>query len=148
MTNYEWIREMLREQGIEEYLSVETVKKVYLKLIEVAKKKQPYDKGYITYEEIMSLARINRENTYEREVVLGIMLGGISAHEHDCGRPMLSAVVVHKPNKEMGILAIPGDGFFKLAYDLGLYDGSRNQKDKMKFWSKEIKRVWDYWSKK
>jgi len=148
MEDYKWIKEMLIGQEIDDRLSVETVQEVYQKLIEVAKKKGPYTKGYITYEEVMLLAELNRENTYEREVVLCAMLGDISIHEHESNRPMLSAVVVHKPNPQMGILAMPGDGFFNLAYDLGLYDGSRDTKDRMRFFSKEIKKVWEYWNRK
>jgi len=37
---------------------------------------------------------------------------------------------------------MPGEGFFKLARDLGLFLGD----DKLAFWVKELNRVWDYWS--
>jgi hypothetical protein len=45
------------------------------------------------------------------------------------------AVVVQAENK-------PGEGFFKLARELGLFLGS----DELAFWVKELNRVWDYWS--
>ena len=142
LENDEWMKEMLKEEGIEEYISVDVLKKVYFKLIDVAKQR-----GYITYEKIMDIAGINRKNKYERGYVLGGMLGGISRHEHSCGRPLLSAVVVYKfsPLKENRLM--PGEGFFKLAYNLGLYNGSRNRKDRAKFWIEEINKVWNYWSK-
>jgi hypothetical protein len=147
MEDYEWIKEKLIEQEINNRLSAKIVKTVYEKLIEVAKKQKGYERGIIFYEEIMGIAGLEREDPYDREIVLCRMLACISIHEDECKKPMLSAVVVHKPNPQMGILPIPGDGFFELAYELGKYNGSKNEKDKMRLFSEEIKKVWDYWSK-
>jgi len=133
MENYEWIKGMLIEREIDDRLSVETVKKVYQKLIKVAKKQKEYEKGIIFYEEIMAIADLEREDPHDRETVLSRMLGGISEHEKECSRPLLSAVVVLK-----GEVRIPGSGFF------GFNDTNMSDEE---FWYKEIRKVWDYWSK-
>lgn len=135
MMDNKWINEMLEQQEIDERLSIDTVKKVYEKLIEVARKR-----GHIFYEDIMQIAGLNRENKYDREIVLGRMLGGISEHEKSCSRPLLSAIVVLKKNIfdiKTGEEFI-GKGFFYFN------DTSMNNRE---FWYKEIKKVHDYWSK-
>jgi hypothetical protein len=60
------------------------------------------------------------------------MLGGISGYEKECGRPLLSSVVVLKDTK------MPGQGFF--------YFNETEMSDE-EFWFKEIKKVWNYWNK-
>lgn len=64
------------------------------------------------------------------------MLGDVSRHEHEHGRPLLSTVVVHKSGDMQ-----PGPGFFELAKSLG-----HEFDDVEKFWIQELKRVWKYWS--
>jgi hypothetical protein len=133
MEDYKWIKTMLIEQKIDDRLSIETVKRVYQKLIEVAKKQKGYETGIIFYEKIMAIAGLEREDPHDRETVLGRMLGGISEHEEECGRPLLSAVVVLKDTPRM-----PSKGFY--------YFNDTDMSDE-EFWFKEIKKVWDYWSK-
>ena len=129
----DWIKEMLKEQKIYDRLSVNDIKKVYKKLIEVARKgKQKNGMGIIFYGEIMDIVGLDGENAYDREVVLGRMLGGISEHEDKGDKPLLSAVVVLKDGK------IPAKGFY------GFNDTLMSNEE---FWFKEIRKVWDYWSK-
>lgn len=64
------------------------------------------------------------------------MLGDVSRREGEQGRPLLSAVVVHKSGDMQ-----PGPGFFELAKSLG-----REFDDIEKFWIQELKRVWKHWS--
>lgn len=64
----------------------------------------------------------------------------ISTFEYTQGRPMLSAVVVHKPSSSDP--RMPGKGFFKLASDLGVW----NSGTKDKFFSDELGKVYEYWS--
>jgi hypothetical protein len=54
---------------------------------------------------------------------------------------MLSAVVIYVDKNR------PGDGFFTLAGELGLYGGSNNEENKIVFWLAELKRVHDFWRK-
>ena len=57
---------------------------------------------------------IDRRLHHKSEAVVDL-LGEISAGEHAAGRPLLSAVVVHKAPE----LPIPSPGFFRSAQQLG-----------------------------
>src|SRR3989338_5342627 len=97
MIDYSWIKEMLRERKLDDRLFVNDVKKVYDKLIEVARKgRQNNKEGIIFYEDIMLIAGLHRENPADREIVLSNMLWGISDFEQLSGKPLLSAIVVRK----------------------------------------------------
>lgn len=67
---------------------------------------------------------------------IGAILDDINRYERELGRPMLSAVVVHKDT------LIPGQGFFTLARSFGLFVG--NGRDK--FYIEELCKVHDYWA--
>jgi hypothetical protein len=65
------------------------------------------------------------------------LLGEISEEENALGRGMLSVVVVHKSGEKRGQ---PGDGFFKLAQELG-----RDTHERLRFWAAEfdhVRRAW------
>ena len=101
-------------------------KAIYEKLKEVAR-----SKNITNYGAIAPIARVEPHNP-----ILWGILDEINRYEHREGHPMLSAVViVQEENK-------PGEGFFKLARDLGMFFGS----DELAFWVSELNRVWDYWS--
>lgn len=70
---------------------------------------------------------------------LSKILGLISTFEHQQGRPMLSAVVVHA---EYGI---PGAGFFQLARELDVLKSKSRIQDPL-FWHQELKSVHATWS--
>jgi len=103
---------------------------IYEKLKEVARI------GIITYySDIAPMAGLDMNlpnNRYE----IGVILDDINRHEHELGRPMLSAVVVHKESLK------PGQGFFTLGRTLGLFVGN----DKDKFYIQELHKVHDYWA--
>ena len=61
---------------------------------------------------------------------LAHFLGQISTEEHEAGRALLSALVVHKHDNQ------PGDGFFNLAESLGF-----RFKDREQFWLGEIEKL-------
>ncbi len=63
------------------------------------------------------------------------MLGEVSTSEARAGRGMLSVVVVHKAGDME-----PGEGFFKLATELG-----KRFSDREKFWINELNRVYAAW---
>ena len=67
---------------------------------------------------------------------IGAILDDINRHERELGRPMLSAVVVHKDT------LMPGQGFFTLGRALGLFVGN----DKDKFYIQELYKVHEYWA--
>ncbi|MDD9814393.1 MAG: hypothetical protein OXU31_00185 [Gammaproteobacteria bacterium] len=66
---------------------------------------------------------------------LAALLGQISSEEHNAGRGMLTAIVVHKDGDRR-----PGKGFYKLARYLGL-----DTSDKDALWVSETGKVWNYW---
>ncbi len=93
----------------------------------------------ITYGEIAPLVNLNMENPDDRNKMAQI-LGDISTHEHEQGRPMLSAVVV------LAEIGYPGDGFYALARELGLHHGKK-EFENLDFFVQELKRVYACWGK-
>lgn len=105
---------------------------VYCKLIEVAREHKT-----VSYGKIAQIMGIPQSGNYMgRET--GQMLGEISQFEHKHKRPLLSAVVVKSD------LKIPGDGFFRLANNLGKFKGGSKQ-DKIEFWKQERQAVYTTW---
>lgn len=104
---------------------------IYAELKRVAKEQR-----YTTYSDIAPLAKLDMEEPADR-VEIGQLLDEISRFEHSQGRPMLSATVIHRDDN------IPGQGFFKLARQLGLYRGG----DEFMFFIDELKRVHAYWER-
>ena len=104
--------------------------KLYEELVSVAKKGDS-----VTYSDVAPIADLDMDNPSDRDEI-GRLLGEISTHEHSQGRPLLSAVVIHRDNN------MPGQGFFKLARQLHLYSGG----DDLKFFLDELKRVHAQWA--
>lgn len=65
---------------------------------------------------------------------LAHFLGELSTEEHDNGRPLITALVVHKHDRQ------PGQGFFELARFLGF-----PVIDEIQFWTDEINKLQHYW---
>ena len=70
-------------------------------------------------------------------------LDDISTFEHERGRPLLSVVVVHKPEGQHEVAMQPGDGFFKMAKRNGAQPPDM---DDEAFFIAELKRAHDYWA--
>jgi hypothetical protein len=100
------------------------------KLIEAAKKQK-----VVYYAEVGELLNFSMDNPHHRKE-LGRILGEISTDEHQEGRPLLSAIVVHKENH------LPGEGFFKLAKELGK---QKPDEDNDTFYTNELRRVFNTW---
>ncbi len=92
------------------------------------------DATTVPYSVVAREIDLDMENPLDRNQ-LADMLDEISRTEHGLGRHMLSAVVVHMDD------ARPGDGFFKLAQEIGEFDGI----DKETFYVEELKRVHEAW---
>ena len=105
--------------------------KVYCKLIQAARNKQPIFYGEIA--EIMGLPPSGDHMARET----GKILGEVSEYEHSHNRPLLSAVVVKSDKK------IPGKGFFTLARELGKLEEGMDERS---FWERELEEVYDTWS--
>jgi hypothetical protein len=86
----------------------------------------------MTYTELA--ARITSIFLQADDPRLSFLMDGISREESLAGRGMLTAVVVHKHDRQ------PGHGFFKLAKALG-----RNTSCKLTFYAKELAKVYKSW---
>ena len=67
--------------------------------------------GVTTYQDIAALLGMPAQGRHLPDTI-GTILGVLSRHEVEQGRPMLSSVVVNADG-------MPGDGFFRLAAELG-----------------------------
>ena len=70
------------------------------------------------------LLNLNFKNAQDRELI-GEYLGDISKHEHQKGRPLLSALIIHKSSDRE-----QGDGFYKLCGTLYGKDWKELKADK------------------
>ncbi len=86
------------------------------------------------YSEVALTAGLNINDPSDRNQ-LARLLGDISVHENQHGRPLLSALVISKEEN------YPGRGFFDLAVELGVQDTP----DDMKFFTEECQKVFDQW---
>jgi len=101
------------------------------KLIEVAR-----EDNVTFYGDISPMAGLDMSLPNDRYEI-GVILDGINQDEHAEGRPLLSAVVVQRGTFR------PGQGFFTMARGMGLFSGD----DEDRFYSDELRRVHDYWTK-
>jgi len=100
-------------------------------LIEAARQR-----NVLYYAEVGQILNLDMGNPHHRQEI-GRILGEISTEEHNNGRPLLSAVVVHQENQR------PGQGFFNLARELGI-QGS--DEDDETFYTNELNRVFNEWT--
>ncbi|WP_064683280.1 hypothetical protein [Rhizobium bangladeshense] len=86
----------------------------------------------ITYSDLVS--KISAVRMEPHDPRLAHFLGEISAEEHEVGRPLITALVVHKHDLQ------PGKGFFELSRSLGY-----SFVDEIEFWSDQIDRLRTQW---
>ena len=86
------------------------------------------------YSDIAPLANLDMDLDTDRERI-SELLREIALHEHQLGRPLLTAVVIHFADNQ------PGQGFFTLSRELGLFRTGRPYI----FFVQELRRVHDYW---
>ncbi len=88
---------------------------------------------FITYKELMhEMGGPGRAHIAE-------VLDEVSCAEHAAGRPLITALVIHK-----GIDSRPGYGFWYISV---LPNSIKNasEYDKIAFWQKECEKLWSYW---
>ena len=101
----------------------------------------------VIYDKLQAVARAHELTNYtEMGALVGLkpydpdlwaMLDEINQFEHEHKRPMISALVIAKEENR------PGSGFWVCAFDLGKFiKGS----DEDRFWSDELRSVWEYWA--
>jgi hypothetical protein len=101
----------------------------YERLCDVARR------GQVTrYAEVAPLLGLDMSNAADRDQI-SVLLDEVSRYEHSLGHPLLSAVVIHMDDN------IPGNGFFTLASQLGLF----RRGDRFMYFVEELRRVHDHW---
>lgn len=118
-------------------------KLLYARAYEILKRKAR--EGHtITYGNLAKEAAPQGRNplvAWPHEVLaLADMLGAISVYVHHQKLPLLGVLVVHQDRGD-DAMPMPGNGFFELAKELGLFDGG----DREVFFCKESERVFKDW---
>lgn len=105
-------------------------KKIYSKLVEVAKK------GTVVYEnDVAKVASMNMSLPHERRE-LDRLLDEINSYEREQGHPVLSAVVIQRDSH------MPNRHFFEFCRDIGLLKGE----DEDEFYIRELRNVYVFWA--
>jgi hypothetical protein len=88
----------------------------------------------VTYSDIASgVTAVHFVDPHDQRI--GVLLGNVSEREHEKGRGLLSAAVVHKTGD-----MLPGAGFFNLARELGRLHGTSPTVEE-RFWIAEFNRL-------
>jgi hypothetical protein len=96
-------------------------------------------KQTMSYKDLIEKANLPYDiGSIADRTAIGDDLGEISAFCDDQGKPLISALVIDQQKN------MPGLGFFKLAHNLGKYDGSTNEKKREKYWIQELNEVFNY----
>ena len=91
--------------------------------------------GFVHYDEVAEILGLPKDRL-DHSPVMNSALDEISIYEHENGRPLLPAVVVHKTDLR------PGDGFFKMAKRNGVQPPDI---DDEAFFVTELRRAHEYW---
>jgi len=102
-------------------------------------KKTGRERRLTYYSQIAPLVGLTMESETDRDEIARL-LTEIALHEFQQGRPMLTSLIIHKGNDNT-----PGEGFFSIATDLGIYSGSREQLERVTFWSNQVTEVHNHW---
>lgn len=95
-------------------------------------------RGWIGYEELNQSCGLGLSlGTDQGRNLIGRFVGAVSEYEVSKGRPMLSAVVVHKQSPRE-----PGPGFYKLADELGQ---RRSGETDRALWFRILNQCHEYW---
>ncbi len=107
---------------------------LYEELTRLAKTKK-----LAAYSNVAPLVGLSMDNAEDREE-MARLLGEIAKYENQNDRPMLTSLIVHK-----GADNNPGEGFFSIAQELELYNGSRDPIDRVTFWANQVTDVHNHW---
>jgi len=108
---------------------------IYNRLLELARSGR-----LTTYSDIAPLAGLSMSNDLDRDRI-SELLGDILRHEVAEGRPLLTAIVVHRGNDNN-----PGEGFFAIASEIGHFNGSRDALARLEFCVRQVQEVNAYWA--
>lgn len=100
------------------------------------------DRSTITYSDLCAeAARAGAIRLEPHDAPLAALLGQVNVLEHEAGRPLISALVVHKTGDWQ-----PGVGFWSMARDLGIDPGSDDEV-RMEFWVRELENCYTAWGR-
>ena len=108
---------------------------VYDRLLDLARNRR-----LTTYSDIAPLAGLTMDVEADREAISEI-LGEILENEARAGRPLLTALVVHRGDDNN-----PGEGFFRTAAELGRFQYARDPLTRLEFWVRAVHDVHNHWS--
>jgi len=91
------------------------------------------------YSEVAPLIGLSMASESDRDEIAR-RLGEIARYEHANNRPMLTSLVVHYGNDNN-----PGEGYFSIANELGLYNGIRDAIRRLTFWVGQVRDVYNHW---
>lgn len=92
------------------------------------------------YSHVAPLVGLSMDREQDR-VEIAQLLGEIATHEQNQDRPMLTALIVHRGNDNN-----PGEGFFSIAQEFGLFNGHRDPMARLTFWANQVTAVHNYWA--
>lgn len=107
---------------------------IYNRLVELARNER-----LTTYSDISPLAGLSMDDDADRDK-MSQLLAEILTHEVTQGRPLLTAIVVHRGNDNN-----PGEGFFAIATKFRRFNGSREPLARLEFWVRQVQEVHGYW---
>ncbi|TNE27291.1 MAG: hypothetical protein EP346_12830 [Bacteroidetes bacterium] len=110
-------------------------KDIRSKLIELARNKTPWSYSQLNEQLMLGL---NFKNEHHRKYI-GEILGEISMYEYNNGRPLLSALIIHKSKDRE-----QGDGFYKLCSEIygKQWDELKSDRD---FELERMKECYSFW---
>ena len=111
---------------------------IYSTLVQLAQTDQ-----LTSYSDIAPLADLDMNVEADRQQ-MSTILEEIARFEQSNGRPMLTAVVIHR-GLHRGYDNNPGEGFFSIAHKLNLFNGSRDEIDRATFWARQVAKVFAHW---
>jgi hypothetical protein len=99
------------------------------------------DRAMITYSDLANdMARAGVLRLEPHSSAMAGLLGQVNLLEHEAGRPLISALVIHK-----GGDLEPGSGFWEFAKDLGIDPGA-SADGRLVFWTRELERCYSRWA--
>ncbi|NWE74937.1 hypothetical protein [Pseudomonas yamanorum] len=91
------------------------------------------------YSDISPLVGLFMDREEDRDAIARL-LGEIALYEYSEGRPMLTALIVHRGDDNN-----PGEGFFGIAQELKIFNGTRDQISRLTFWANQVTAVHNHW---
>jgi hypothetical protein len=107
---------------------------LYNELVNLARSQQ-----LSSYSQVSPIIGLSMDNELDRNEIARL-LREIAIFEQNNGRPMLTSLVIHQGNDNN-----PGEGYFSIARELGLFNGGRDSIARVTFWANQVTEVYNHW---